>query len=82
MMKRKQLLLIAVMLIGILLGAVISGIPYVQKHFCVGCGDCVKICPTSAISLRDSRAVIDAPNCIDCGLCVKACNYNAIRSPQ
>ncbi len=82
MMKRKQLLLIAVMLIGILLGAVISGIPYVQRYFCVGCGDCVKICPTGAISLSGSRAVIDAQNCINCGQCVKTCNYNAIRSPQ
>lgn len=81
-MRKKQILVVAALLIIIMLGAAISSIPYVQKYFCVGCGDCVKICPTGAITLVDSRAVIDAQSCIDCGQCVKTCNYNAIRGPK
>ena len=66
----------------LLLGAVISAKPFVNRYLCVGCGDCVKHCPTGSVTLVYERALIDQSTCIDCGFCVKSCNYNAIRRPK
>jgi ferredoxin len=81
-MKKKLSLLIVLLCVIILLGAVWVSKPYVERYFCVGCGDCVKTCPTGAISLVSERAVIDNELCIDCGICVKTCNFQAIRKPK
>lgn len=81
-MKKKITILIIMICFIVLLGAIMVAKPYVNRYFCVGCGDCVKHCPTKAISLVSSRAVIDNELCIDCGLCIKACNYQAIRRPK
>ena len=40
---------------------------------CLGCGQCVEVCPMEAISLVDQKAVIDRTRCIGCGLCVPKC---------
>lgn len=43
---------------------------------CIGCTDCIKRCPTEAIRVRNSKAVITEERCIDCGMCIKVCrNY-------
>jgi len=81
-MKKKFIPLLVFLCLVLLLGAVLLTKPYVNRFFCVGCEDCVKICPTRAISLVSERAVIDQTLCIDCGLCVKACNYQAIRKAK
>jgi ferredoxin len=81
-MNKKFIPLLIFLCLILLLGAVMSTKPYVDRYFCVGCGDCVKHCPTGAVSLVSGRAVIDQATCIDCGFCVKTCNYNAIRRPK
>ena len=53
--------------------------PQVQKSLCVGCADCIKGCPTGAISILNSKATIDPDLCIDCKICVRACTYRAIK---
>ena len=81
-MKKKFIPLLVFLCFILLLGAVLGTKPYVNRYFCVGCGDCVKICPTQAITMISDRAVIDQTLCIDCSFCVKACNYQAIRKPK
>ena len=81
-MKKKYIPMLVFLCLILLLGAVISTKPYVSRYFCVGCGECVKRCPTGAISLVGNRAVIDPVTCIDCGFCVRTCNYQAIRRPK
>ncbi len=46
---------------------------------CVGCGNCIEICPVDAIKLVDNIAVIDTDWCIGCGVCASKCPNNAIK---
>lgn len=51
----------------------------VLSYKCVGCGDCVKLCPKDAIELKRGKAVIDPDMCIGCRQCLYVCSFNAIR---
>lgn len=48
-----------------------------DKDRCTGCTACVKVCPTEAIRVNRSKAVIYNARCIDCGRCVQACPHHA-----
>lgn len=49
---------------------------------CIGCGQCVPLCPRNALSLekgeKGRHAVIDKERCIGCYECVTACKQGAI----
>ncbi len=51
--------------------------PSVQKMYtpgkCIGCGECVKICPMQACKLTPDGIVTDDSLCISCGQCAQAC---------
>jgi len=51
---------------------------FVNRDYCVGCGDCVDVCPYRAISLVDNKAEIVEAVCKGCGCCVAVCNSGAI----
>ena len=44
-------------------------------YSCLALGDCVRVCPTGAMSIDQEHhvAVVDWETCIGCGLCVTAC---------
>ncbi|HNV00918.1 MAG TPA: 4Fe-4S binding protein [archaeon] len=46
---------------------------------CLYCGACVGVCPTQAITLKDTRIEIDENKCISCGACVKICPVGAMK---
>jgi len=51
----------------------------VDSVMCVGCGDCIPVCPYSAISRNgDEKAEINAALCLGCGTCVATCPAGAI----
>lgn len=55
-----------------------SGIlPEVDAEKCTACGECVRWCPTDAISV-DEHAVINKEKCIGCGECTVTCRFRAI----
>lgn len=56
--------------------------PHVYPSQCVGCGDCVSICPKSkdgAITIIDGKAVINPEVCIACNQCVYICSFEAVK---
>lgn len=49
------------------------------KAACLGCGDCVKVCPFGALELTDKQTIaVDNSKCTGCGVCVKSCPNNLI----
>ena len=48
-----------------------------NKDKCTGCPICLNVCPTEAIRVVRSKAVIYDSRCIDCGRCVSACPHHA-----
>lgn len=45
---------------------------------CTGCGQCVSVCPTGAISVRDNRVQVADKLCTGCQACVRACPQGAL----
>lgn len=46
---------------------------------CVKAHECIRACPTGAISLReDGKIEVDHEKCIRCGECVKVCPTKAL----
>lgn len=78
-MNKKLLLIGLCLFLGVVLIALIQDKPFVDRGLCVGCSDCVSVCPTEAITIVDGRAYIDSELCIDCRLCAKTCTYRAIK---
>ncbi len=49
----------------------------IDSDKCVGCGGCIDLCPSIAISMIDDIVTIDDQLCTECGICVKVCPMNA-----
>jgi uncharacterized protein (DUF362 family)/Pyruvate/2-oxoacid:ferredoxin oxidoreductase delta subunit len=55
-------------------------VPYPEIHTdtCIGCGECVKVCPEQTIKIIDKKAVIDYSKCIKCYCCHELCPHKSI----
>lgn len=54
-------------------------IPMIDPQRCDGCGWCVRACPTKALELRGSKAVVANPlTCEYSGICEAVCPTQAI----
>lgn len=51
-----------------------------SPNVCIGCGECIKICPKNAISSGDDGIVIDRELCDKCMECTKVCVAKGLRS--
>jgi iron only hydrogenase large subunit-like protein len=50
----------------------------IDANKCDGRMNCLRVCPTQAIRIRNGKAVIIEEKCIDCGECITVCPHNAI----
>lgn len=46
-------------------------------NMCVHCKECVKTCPTNALTVLNDRVVFDINKCISCDNCIKVCRFGA-----
>ena len=44
----------------------------IDEELCIGCGECLPVCPVGAIRLEADAARIDAGQCVECGVCYRA----------
>lgn len=53
----------------------------IRDDRCIGCGQCVTVCPVQAISIVDEKAVINMDLCVECSTCQRSadCPVNAIK---
>jgi heterodisulfide reductase subunit A len=51
---------------------------FVDHMACDGCGVCLEVCPTNAITLREEKEDIDPFLCNGCGGCIPECPTGAI----
>jgi len=51
----------------------------VNAEKCVGCGECVDICPVEVFELQDEKSVpVYAEECLGCESCIEVCEEEAI----
>lgn len=54
-------------------------VPTVDADKCIGCGECVEVCPVEVFELEDEKAVpANADECLGCESCVEVCEQGAI----
>lgn len=56
-------------------------IPRISDRLCTGCGECVEVCPTEALTASIPPRVLGGL-CVSCGACVRACGPGAVRFPR
>lgn len=53
--------------------------PEIDIEKCVGCGECVEVCPTEVYELIDEKSVpVNADECLGCESCIEVCEQDAI----
>ncbi len=50
----------------------------VEPKKCIGCGECLTVCPEGAVTMTGKKAVIDRTICIGCGECLTVCPKKAM----
>ncbi|OQY60329.1 MAG: ferredoxin [Desulfobacteraceae bacterium 4572_88] len=53
--------------------------PVVDEAKCVGCEECVDICPVDVFEMKDGKSfVANGEDCEECESCIEVCEEDAI----
>ena len=50
----------------------------IDREACIGCGECIRVCPQDTISMQDKKACITGDNSLTCDHCRAACVSGAV----
>ena len=51
----------------------------VDQEKCIGCGECVDVCPVDVYEMQDEKSVpVNIEECIGCESCIEVCEQDAI----
>ena len=58
-----------------------EGVVFINDQ-CKGCDDCVKVCPSGAITVAGlgTKHIIDSSKCLSCGQCLITCPFGRIEA--
>lgn len=51
----------------------------IDEELCTGCGLCVQICPSKALSMQNGKAAVTGKQSLNCGHCMAICPEGAIQ---
>jgi len=58
---------------------VFDELPILDDANCIGCGDCVAVCPTQCLEMRRQVPWLARPaDCVSCAACVIVCPTEAL----
>jgi NAD-dependent dihydropyrimidine dehydrogenase PreA subunit len=53
--------------------------PEVDVEKCIGCGECVEICPVEVYEIQDEKSVVvNEEECVGCESCLEVCEEDAV----
>jgi len=55
-----------------------TGYVHFAQNRCTACAACLRICPTKAIRIKDSKSILIVDQCIGCGHCIRVCPSAAV----
>ena len=64
---------------GNIIGSVLASKPKLKRKECVGCKECMKICPAKAIVMVKDKPKINRKECIRCFCCQEFCPKGALK---
>ena len=56
-----------------------AGKPHVAEKYCIGCGQCRRVCAHGAPIIENGKAHIDHNKCVGCGRCIAVCPKDAVQ---
>lgn len=59
--------------------ALLAAKPKADNTKCIGCGECMRLCPPKAIVMKNNRPLIDEKKCIKCFCCQELCPIKAMK---
>lgn len=51
----------------------------IDRERCIGCGECVRVCPSQTLAMQDGKAAVTGERSLGCGHCAAVCPVEAVR---